>query len=98
MTDLLDVSTAATEESNCWIRRFPTSSSVSTHQSSSLRSYGEETGSISSSLMTNILKRVTSSEHEEKVVTGKYKEKRRFEIGVDPSSTTQHQDFHSNLL
>lgn len=98
MTDLLDVSTAATEESNCWIRRFPTSSSVSTHQSSSLRSYGEETGSISSSLMTNLLKRVTSSEHEEKVVTGRYKEKRRFEIGVDPSSTTQHQDFHSNLL
>jgi len=110
--DILDTSTAATEGSNCWVRRCPTSSSnsissiykenysirpssssVSTHKSSNLYSFSEA-GSVSSSLITNILKRVSSEQEE----LHKYEEERRFGVGINPAGTPQHQDFQSNLL
>lgn len=116
-TDLLDTSTVATEESNCWIRRCPSStsnsissiykenrtvrpssSSVSTHKSANFYSFSEA-GSVSSSfapMMTNLLKRVSSSDQEEKF--HKYEKERRFGSGINPSGTPQHQDFQSNLL
>ena len=116
-TDLLDTSTAATEESNCWIRRCPSStsnsissihkeyrtvrpssSSVSTHKSTNFYSFSEA-GSVSSSfapMMTKLLKKVSSSDQEEKFY--KYEEERRFGTGINPSGTPQHQDFQSNLL
>ena len=104
----LDISTTATEESNCW-NQFSASSSISSAPplTSSRSSEAGSTRSVSSLMKILVKKGSTSPElqqRSEPLVRGtKSKEEgskrnRMFDGGINPSGTRQHQDFQANLL